>query len=113
MQRTKIALQRTLFETKGNLLKYRPSSKVSFHLIKKTSRRLSSGEVTKEKSEQCLEFFQFTLERTYLLLKTNGQEENYFEVNAYPRPRPFHKENTGSRLITEVKLCRAESVLGG
>ena len=102
MQRTKIALQRTLFETKVKLLKYRPSSKVSFHLIKQPARRLSSGEVTKEKCTQCLEFFQFAL----------GQEVDYFEVNAYLRPRPYHKENTGSSLITKVKPCRARSVLG-
>ena len=81
MQETKMALERTLFETKGNLLKYWPSSKNFFHFIKQPSRRLSSGEVTKNECTHCLEFFQFTLERTYFLPKTKLQENDYFEVS--------------------------------
>ena len=30
----------------------------------------------------------------------------------FSRLRPYHRENTGSRLITEVKPCRAGLVLG-
>ena len=99
-------------ETKGNLLKYTPRSKFSLQLIKEPSRRLSSGEVRKEEFAHCLEFFQITLEKTYYLPITKCQENDCFQVNAYFRMRPYHKENTGSRLITEVKPCRARSVLG-
>ena len=56
--------------------------------------------------------FKFSLGRTYFLQKTKWQENDYFEVSAYLRLRPYHMENTGSRLITEVKPCRARSVLG-
>ena len=101
-----------LFETKCNLLKYRPSRKMSFHFIKQPAPRLSSGQVTKKKCAICLHFFQVTLERIYLLPKSKWQEIDYFEVSAYLRLRPYHMENTGSRLITEVKPCRARSVLG-
>ena len=86
-------------------------SRISLHLKKQPARRLSSGEVTK-KFSQCLEFFQFSLERTYFPSKTKSQENDSFEVSAYLRLRPYHRENTGSRLITEVKPCRARSVLG-
>ena len=106
------AIKRTPFKTKGNLVVYRPITRISLNYKKQPTPRLSSGEVTKEKISQCFEFFQFTLEKTNFLPKTKWQENDYFEVSAYLRLGPYHMENTGSRLITEVKPCRARSVLG-